>query len=67
MTESGKWLEILGCGMVHPNVLNNVGINPEVYTGFALGLGIERLAMVRYGIDDLRLFFDNNIDFLKQF
>ena len=67
MTESGKWLEILGCGMVHPNILNNVGINPEVYTGFALGLGIERLAMVRYGIDDLRLFFDNNIDFLKQF
>ena len=67
MTESGKWLEILGCGMVHPNVLNNVGINPEIYTGFALGLGIERLAMVRYGIDDLRLFFDNNINFLKQF
>tara|TARA_A100000164_G_C21907881_1_gene774029 strand:- start:480 stop:1478 length:999 start_codon:yes stop_codon:yes gene_type:complete len=67
LSESGKWLEILGCGMVHPNVLKNVNIDPENYTGFALGLGVERLAMLRYGISDLRLFFENNIDFLKQF
>jgi len=66
MGERG-WLEILGCGMVHPNVLKNVGIDPEKYTGLAFGLGVERLAMLYYGVDDLRLFFDNDLRFLEQF
>ncbi|MCB1747445.1 MAG: phenylalanine--tRNA ligase subunit alpha [Gammaproteobacteria bacterium] len=61
------WLEVMGCGMVHPNVLANVGIDTGVYSGFAFGLGVERLAMLRYGISDLRLFFDNDIEFLGQF
>ncbi len=61
------WLEVLGCGMVHPNVLTNVGIDPEQYTGLAFGLGVERLAMLYYGVDDLRLFFDNDLRFLNQF
>lgn len=61
------WLEVLGCGMVHPNVLENVGINSEDYLGFAFGLGVERLAMLRYGVNDLRLFFENDLRFLKQF
>ena len=61
------WLEVLGCGMVHPNVFRHVGIDPEVYTGFAFGMGIERLAMLRYGVNDLRLFFENDLRFLKQF
>ncbi len=61
------WLEILGCGMVDPNVLKNVGIDPEVYTGFAFGMGVERLAMLKWAIDDIRLFFNNDIRFLKQF
>tara|TARA_B100001079_G_C16354963_1_gene490111 strand:+ start:30 stop:1010 length:981 start_codon:yes stop_codon:yes gene_type:complete len=61
------WLEILGCGMVHPNVLKNVGIDPEKYTGLAFGMGVERLAMLYYGVDDLRLFFDNDLQFLNQF
>ena len=64
---SVRWLEVLGCGMVHPNVLRNVGIDPEKYTGFAFGLGVERFAMLRYGVDDLRSFFDNDVRFLKQF
>jgi phenylalanyl-tRNA synthetase alpha chain len=64
---STRWLEVLGCGMVHPNVLRNVGIDPERYTGFAFGLGVERLAMLRYGVDDLRSFFDNDVRFLRQF
>ncbi len=67
LLENGKWLEILGCGMVHPNVLRNVGIDPEEYQGYAFGVGIERLAMFRYGVDDLRLFFDNDLQFLRQF
>jgi phenylalanyl-tRNA synthetase alpha chain len=67
LSESGKWLEIGGCGMVHPNVLRNVGIDPEEYTGYAFGMGIERMAMLRYGVDDLRLFFDNDLQFLQQF
>ena len=67
LSTSGKWLEILGCGMVHPNVLINVGIDPEEFTGYAFGIGIERLAMLRYGVDDLRLFFDNDLQFLRQF
>src|SRR3546814_353435 len=64
---STRWLEVLGCGMVHPNVLRNVGIDPERYTGFAFGLGVERFAMLRYGVDDLRSFFDNDVRFLRQF
>jgi phenylalanyl-tRNA synthetase alpha chain len=61
------WIEILGCGMVHPNVLSNVGIDNERYTGFAFGVGVERLAMLRYGVNDLRLFFENDLAFLEQF
>lgn len=61
------WLEVLGCGMVHPNVFDNVGIDNEVFTGFAFGLGVERLAMLRYGVNDLRLFFENDLRFLRQF
>jgi phenylalanyl-tRNA synthetase alpha chain len=61
------WLEILGCGMVHPNVLKNVGLDPETYQGFAFGMGIDRLTMLRYGIDDLRILFENDVRFLKQF
>ena len=61
------WLEIVGCGMVHPNVLEAGGIDPEKYTGFAFGMGIERLAMLRYGVDDMRLFFENDLRFLAQF
>ncbi len=61
------WLEIGGCGMVHPEVFRHVGIDPEVYTGFAFGMGIERMAMLRYGVNDLRLFFENDLRFLEQF
>ena len=61
------WLEVLGCGMVDPNVLREVGIDPDVYSGFAFGMGIERLAMLKYAIDDIRLFFNNDERFLKQF
>jgi phenylalanyl-tRNA synthetase alpha chain len=64
---STRWLEVLGCGMVHPNVLRNCGIDPERYTGFAFGLGVERFAMLRYGVNDLRSFFENDARFLKQF
>lgn len=64
---STRWLEVLGCGMVHPNVLRNVGIDPERYTGFAFGLGVERFAMLRYGVNDLRAFFENDVRFLRQF
>jgi len=63
----GRWLEVLGCGMVHPNVLKNVGIDPEEYSGLAFGLGIERLAMLRYGVKDLRQFFENDLRMLNQF
>ena len=65
--EEGKWLEILGCGMVHPNVLTNAGIDPEEFTGYAFGMGVERLAMLRYGVKDLRTFFENDLRFLRQF
>lgn len=65
--EAGKWLEILGCGMVHPNVLENVSVDPEEYTGYAFGMGVERLAMLRYGVGDLRTFFENDLRFLRQF
>ena len=61
------WLEILGAGMVHPEVLKNGGVDPEEYTGFAWGMGIERLAMLRYGIKDIRLFTENDLRFLEQF
>ena len=61
------WIEILGCGMVHPKVLQNCGIDPEKYSGFALGMGLERVVMRRYNIDDLRLFYENDVRFLKQF
>ncbi|NVJ60895.1 MAG: phenylalanine--tRNA ligase subunit alpha [Gammaproteobacteria bacterium] len=61
------WLEILGCGMVHPNVLKSVGIDSEKYSGYAFGMGVERLTMLRYGVNDLRLFFENDLTFLKQF
>jgi phenylalanyl-tRNA synthetase alpha chain len=61
------WLEIAGCGMVHPQVFENVGYDPEVWTGWAFGFGIERIAMIRYGINDIRLFYENDVRFLKQF
>ena len=61
------WVEILGCGMVHPNVLQNCGIDPEKYTGFAFGMGVERPALLKYGINDIRLFSENDVRFLKQF
>ncbi len=65
--ENGRWLEILGCGMVHPNVLRNVDIDPGEFSGYAFGMGVERLAMLRYGVEDLRAFFDNDLRFLEQF
>jgi phenylalanyl-tRNA synthetase alpha chain len=61
------WLEVMGCGMVHPRIFTQVGIDPERYTGYAFGLGVERLAMLRYGVNDLRLFFENDLRFLRQF
>ncbi len=65
--KEGRWLEILGCGMVDPNVLQNVNIDSEKYSGFAFGMGVERIAMLKYGIDDIRLFYDNDKRFLTQF
>jgi phenylalanyl-tRNA synthetase alpha chain len=65
-SESG-WLEVLGCGMVHPNVLRACNVDPERYTGYAFGMGVERLAMLRYGVTDLRQFFENDLQFLQQF
>jgi phenylalanyl-tRNA synthetase alpha chain len=62
-----RWLEVLGCGMVHPKVLSNCGIDPERYSGFAFGLGVDRFAMLRYGVEDLRAFFENDLRFLRQF
>ena len=64
---SMRWLEVLGCGMVHPNVLRSAGVDPERYGGFAFGLGVERFAMLRYGVNDLRAFFDNDVRFLRRF
>lgn len=61
------WIELLGCGMVHPNVLRNCGINPDEYSGFAFGFGVERIAMAKFGIDDMRLLYENDVRFLKQF
>ena len=65
--EGDKWLEILGCGMVHPNVLKNVKINPDKYQGYAFGIGIDRLAMLKYGINDLRAFFETDYRWLNHF
>jgi phenylalanyl-tRNA synthetase alpha chain len=65
--KAGSWLEVLGCGMVHPKVLENCGIDPEKYSGFAFGMGVERFAMLRYGVNDLRQFFENDLRFLRQF
>jgi phenylalanyl-tRNA synthetase alpha chain len=67
LAESGRWLEILGCGMVHPNVLRNAGVDPGEFSGYAFGMGVERLTMLRYGVDDLRAFFENDLRFLEQF
>jgi len=65
--KNSGWVEILGCGMVNPNVLENCGIDSKVYTGFAFGMGIERITMNKFQIDDLRLFFENDVRFLRQF
>ncbi len=65
--EGGRWMEILGSGMVHPNVLESVGVDSERYTGYAFGMGVERIAMLRYGIDDIRTFYENDVRFLEQF
>ncbi len=67
ITKGTGWLEIMGCGMVDPNVLTNCGIDPNEYSGYAFGMGIERIAMNRYGVDDIRMFFENDIRFLNQF
>ena len=67
MCKGSGWIEILGCGMVHPNVLSMCGIDPEEYTGFAFGVGLERIALLKYEIDDMRLLYENDIRFLKQF
>ncbi len=67
LSEDKKWLEILGCGIVNPVVLENCGIDSDVYTGFAFGLGIERIAMLKYGVNDIRDFYKSNLDFLTQF
>jgi phenylalanyl-tRNA synthetase alpha chain len=61
------WIEVLGCGMVHPNVFKAVGYDPEKYTGFAFGMGVERFCMLKHGVTDMRLFFENDIRFLDQF
>mgnify|MGYP002623583708 FL=1 len=65
--KNSGWLEVLGCGMVHPNVLRNCGIDPNEYSGFAFGMGIERTAMLRYGVTDIRMFFENDMKFLSRF
>ena len=65
--KKGRWLEIPGAGEVHPNVVRNYGLDPEKYVGFAFGSGLERLTMLRYGVDDLRLFFEGDLRFLRQF
>ena len=67
LSSEDKWLEILGCGVVHPNVLKNAGIDPEIYTGYAFGMGVERLATLRYDVRDLRTYFENDLRFLRQF
>jgi len=66
-TEPTGWLEVMGCGMVHPAVLENCGIDSERYQGFAFGMGVERLCMLYYGIDNIKLFYENDLRFLRQF
>jgi phenylalanyl-tRNA synthetase alpha chain len=63
----GRWLELGGAGLIHPNILERYGIDSERYSGFAFGLGVERIHMVRYGVDDLRLYLENDLRFLRQF
>jgi len=65
--KNGKWIEMLGAGMIHPNVLNNVGINPKEYQGFAFGVGVDRLAMLRYGVDDIRMLYNGDLRLINQF
>ena len=67
MCKGSGWIEILGCGMVHPNVLEACGIDPKEYQGFAFGIGLERVALLKYEIDDMRLLYENDVRFLKQF
>ena len=67
MCKQEGWIEILGASMVHPNVLRNCGIDPEVYSGFAFGMGVDRITMLKYEIDDIRLLFENDMRFLDQF
>ena len=67
LSNDGQWLEILGCGMVHPKVLDNLGIDNKKYSGYAFGMGVERLTMLKYGIKDIRLFYENDLSFLSQF
>jgi phenylalanyl-tRNA synthetase alpha chain len=67
LCSNSGWIEILGAGMVHPEVLRGCGIDPDVYSGFAFGMGVERIPILRYGIDDIRLFYGNDLRFLKQF
>ena len=67
MSTDGRWLEVGGCGMVHPNVLREMNVNSDIYSGFAFGLGVDRFTMLKYKIHDLRLLFENDLDFLKQF
>ena len=67
ITKGTGWLEIMGCGMVDPAVLKNCGIDPDIYSGYAFGMGVERIAMLKYGVTDLRMFFENDVRFLKQF
>jgi len=67
MCKGSGWIEILGCGMVHPNVLSECGIDPEIYSGFAFGMGVDRITMLKYEIDDIRLFFENDMRFIEQF
>ena len=67
MCKGSGWIEILGCGMVHPKVLRDCGIDPELYSGFAFGIGLERIALLKYEIDDMRLLYENDVRFLKQF
>jgi phenylalanyl-tRNA synthetase alpha chain len=67
ITKGTGWLEIMGCGMVDPNVLKNANIDPEIYSGYAFGMGIERIAMLLYQIPDIRMFYENDVRFLEQF
>ena len=67
MCKTTGWVEVAGCGVVHPNVLKAVNIDPERYTGYAFGMGIDRLTMLRYNVNDIRMYFENDLRFLRQF